>query len=138
MDLGTTQVRCWGRRNNRALQAPGGLGGVRSGQTEQVLLALAALHGNMDVVVPRGIVRSRTAGDTGQIGCFDADQHEPIMPSGMPTGQYPLDHALRARTTVIGTATVTALGPLSAHSVRTENQYIITTFPTPEPTQNGT
>jgi hypothetical protein len=30
------------------------------------------------------------------------------------------------RTTVIGTATVTALGPLSAHNVRTENRYIIT------------
>ena len=42
------------------------------------------------------------------------------------------------RATVIGTATVTALGPLSAHNVRTENRYIITTFATHEPTQIGT
>jgi hypothetical protein len=65
--------------NAGTVELPGGRGGVAWRETQQVLLALTALHSDVDVVMAVRIVRSGSAGSAREVQSIDADAHLHIV-----------------------------------------------------------
>ena len=67
-----------------AFELPLGRRHIGGDETKEILLALPALDGDVDVVMSIRIIGSRTAGPARQIYSFDTDQHVrvPVMALG--------------------------------------------------------
>ena len=75
MELRATKIDRRGRRDEVTIELPDGRGDTGWDRMQQVLLAVAALDSDMDVVVAIRVVRSGSTGTAGQIASLDPDEH---------------------------------------------------------------
>lgn len=73
------QIGYWRWSHDLTFQFPGGGGDICRDQTQQVVLPLAALNGDVDLVMAVRVVRSGPTGSAWKVETLDADQHTVIV-----------------------------------------------------------